>query len=71
MSEELENEEKKKDFVISDAFVTVKNCLILAKSYIENSDELTEYTPLYQILEDIENALRNVEPYYEEFSCIR
>lgn len=61
----------KKDLIISDAFVTIKNCLLLAESYIESREELSEHTPLYQIFDDIENALERVKPYCEELSFIK
>ena len=71
MNNEFEDEERKKDFIISDAFVSIKNCLLLAQSYMENREELSENTPLHQIFDDIERALKQVQPYYEELDCIK
>lgn len=70
-TEKIENEQKKKDLIVSDAFVTIKNRMLLAESYLEIREELSEHTPLYQILYDIENALEQVKPYYGELECIR
>lgn len=71
MAEEIKLMSDKKDFIVSDAFVTIKNCLLLAESYIESREELSEHTPLYQILYDIKNGLERVKPYYEELSFIK
>ena len=71
MSKEFENEERKKDFIVSDAFVSIKNCLLLAQSYIESREELSEHTPLYQIFDDIERAIKRVTPYYKELECVK
>ncbi len=71
MTKEFEKEERKKDFIVSDAFVSIKNCLLLAQSYIESREELSEHTPLHQIFDDIERALKKVRPYYGELDCIK
>jgi len=70
-SSEIENEAKQKDFVISDALVTIQNSVILGQNYIENQEGILGLTPLCTVFEQIENALEKVKPYYDVLNYIK
>ena len=56
--------EEQKDLAVSDALVTIENCIILGQNYMENQEVDSNFTPLYTVFDKIQEAVDKLKPYY-------